>query len=95
MRTPAEIDSFLLDTYKESGTNVYRAGAITFRGRKKVGPVRWADKKFESQEAADAFVRAQFTDPPLREKTYDGEFGTSSPFGVGMGLGIRVPAYVS
>jgi hypothetical protein len=66
-------DSYIIDTYRIAGENVYKPGAITFKGRKKIEAMRWQQKRFKTQQEADDFVRAQFRGSPVIEKHYEGE----------------------
>lgn len=66
-------ESFIIDTYKLSDKGVYLAGAILFKGRKKIDVLRWHQQKFYSQQAADSFVRDHFRGTVVAEMANEGE----------------------
>ena len=66
-------ETFILDTYKLGGKSVFFAGAILFKGRKKIDILRWHERKFPSQNDADEFVRQHFRGTAVVEMLNEGE----------------------
>jgi hypothetical protein len=60
-KQPVAYDSYVLDTCKLTMTGKFVAGAITFKGRKKIEVIQWKRRRFSSQREADDFVKAHFT----------------------------------
>jgi hypothetical protein len=73
VKPPPQPDSYIIDTYRIAGANVFKPGAITFKGRKKIEALRWQQKRFKTQQEADDFVREQFQGSSVIEKNYEGE----------------------
>ncbi len=63
----------MIDTYRQASTGLYLAGAITFRGRKKVEVVQWKKRTFDTQSSADDFVRSHFRASGLHEAASESE----------------------
>ena len=70
---PHQVHSFVLDTCKLVDRGVYKAGAILFKGRKKIDLIQWNDKTFENKYEADAFARQHFQGLGIREAVNEGE----------------------
>jgi hypothetical protein len=59
-KEPVVYDSYILDTCKIASSGKYVAGAITFKGRKRIEILQWKQQMFDSQTEADAFVKRHF-----------------------------------
>ena len=68
-----ECDAYLIDTIKLVDQGKYKPCAIMFCGRKKLGIIQWNDNLCDTQEEADAFVRAHFEKLGIKEAGNEGE----------------------
>ena len=68
-----ECDAFLIDTIKVVDTGKFIPGAIMFCGRKKLEVIQWKEHQCDTQQEADAFVRAHFEALGIKEAGNEGE----------------------
>jgi hypothetical protein len=70
------VDGYIIDTCKSiqtDHTETYTPGAMMYAGRKLMETKQWKDQNFDSQEAANEFVRKQLANKDVREMDHVGD----------------------
>jgi hypothetical protein len=66
-----ECDAFMIDTYRSSADRGFHAGAITLKKRRTVEVLKW-NKKFSTEDDANAYVREQLSKHNIPEMRPEG-----------------------